>query len=63
MKIYIYGLSTTRVNLLPAKLSHITFYPIVVVSRYRDPQLKVSENYSYSFNLSPKHLQILMFEH
>ena len=29
------------------------FHPLEVVSRYRDPQLQVGENYSYVFNLRP----------
>ena len=34
----------------PAKLIHENFHPLKVVSRYRDPQLQVAENYSYLFN-------------
>ena len=30
----------------------LNFHPIEVVSRYRDPQLQVSENYPYLFNSS-----------
>ena len=33
-----------------AKLNHLNFHPLEVVSRYRDPQLQVGENYSYLFN-------------
>ena len=29
----------------------LNFHPLEVVSRYRDPQLQVVINYSYSFNL------------
>ena len=36
-----------------AKLNNLNFHPLEVVSRYRDPQLQVGENYSYSFNLRP----------
>ena len=35
----------------PAWLIHLNFHPLEVVSRYRDPQLQVAENY-YLFNLS-----------
>ena len=34
-----------------AKLIYFNFHPLEVVSRYRDPQLQVAENYSYLFNL------------
>ena len=37
----------------PAKLIYLIFEPLEVVSRYRDPQLQVVENYSYMFNLKP----------
>ena len=30
-----------------AKLYYLNFHPLEVVSRYRDPQLQVAENYSY----------------
>ena len=33
-------------NLLTAKLFNFNFHPLEVVSRWRDPQLQVSENYS-----------------
>ena len=36
----------------PAKLIYLNFQPLEVVSRYRDPQLQVAENYSYWLNLS-----------
>ena len=35
------------------KVSDWNCHPLEVVSRYRDPQLQVGENYSYSFNLRP----------
>ena len=35
----------------PAKFIYLNFHLLEVVSRYRDPQLQVGENYSYSFNL------------
>ena len=31
----------------------MNFQPLEVVSRYRDPQLQVAENYLYLFNLTP----------
>ena len=36
----------------PAKLIYLNFHLLKIVSRYRDPQLQVAENYSYLFNLS-----------
>ena len=33
-------------NLLTAKLFNLNFYPPEIVSRCRDPQFQVSENYS-----------------
>ena len=33
-------------NPLTAKLSNLNFHPLEVVSRWRDPQLQASENYS-----------------
>ena len=38
--------SVVRVNPLTAKLFNLNFHPLEVVSRWRDPQLQVSENYS-----------------
>ena len=35
-----------RFNPLTAKLFNHNFHPLEVVSRWRDPQLQVSENYS-----------------
>ena len=40
-------------NHYPAKLIYLNFRPLEVVSRYRDPQPQVVENYSYFFNLRP----------
>ena len=34
------------------KLKNLNFHPLEVVSRYRDPQLQVGENYSYLYNLN-----------
>ena len=36
----------------PSKLIYLNFQLLVVVSRYRDPQPQVVENYSYVFNFS-----------
>ena len=46
LRLHINGL-----DLKSAKLNNLNFHPLVVVSRYRDPQLHVAENYSYFFNL------------
>ena len=35
-----------RVNTLTAKFLNLNFHPLEVVSRLRDPQLQVDENYS-----------------
>ena len=40
-------------NPYPAKLIYLNFPSLEVVSRYRDPQLQVGENYSHLFTLSP----------
>ena len=40
-----------RVSPLTAKLFNSNFHPLEVVSRWRDPQLQVSENYSDSTKL------------
>ena len=37
----------------PAELPYLNFHPLEIVSRYRDPQLQVAENYSYLFNFIP----------
>ena len=42
------------INPYPAKLIYLNFHPFEVVSRYRDPQLQVGKNYSFSFNLVRK---------
>ena len=40
------------VNPYPAKWIYLYFQPLEVVSRYRDPQLQVAENYFYFLNCS-----------
>ena len=52
-----------KINLCPAKLIYLNFHPLEVVSRYRDPQLQVDENYSDLFYFGHKYLQILVFRH
>ena len=37
-------------NPYPAKLIYLNFQPLEAVSRYRDPQLQVGENYWYLLN-------------
>ena len=37
------------VNPYPANLIHLNFHPLEVVSRYRDTQLQVAENYLIFF--------------
>ena len=44
--------SVVRVDPYPANFIYLNFHPIEVVTRYRDPQPQVVENYSYVFNLS-----------
>ena len=46
-------LSKQFFNPYRAKLIHLNLQPPEVVSRYRDPQPQVVENYSYLFNLRP----------
>ena len=38
---------SARSNPLSTKVFNLNFHPLEVVSRLRDPQLQVSENYSY----------------
>ena len=45
------GINRLNANPCHAKLIYLNFHPLEVVSRYRDPQLQVGENYSYLFNL------------
>ena len=40
------------INPSTAKLRYFSFYPLEVVSRYRDPQLQVTEKYSHLITLS-----------
>ena len=47
------GTQYIQVDPYPAKLIYLNFQPLEVVSRYRDPQPQVAENYRYLFNLTP----------
>ena len=40
-------LSIWKVNPWGAKLNNLIFHPLEIVSRYRDPQLQLSENCTY----------------
>ena len=40
-----------RINPYPAKLIYLNFQPLEVVSRYRDPQTQVVENYQTFTNI------------
>ena len=46
-------ISRISINPYPAKLIYLNFQPLKIVSRYREPQLQVAENYSYLFNMTP----------
>ena len=48
----LHGLSLYMGSAGTAKLIYLNFQPLEVVSRYREPQLQVAENYSYLNNLS-----------
>ena len=52
-------ITLSYINPLTAKLNNLNFRPLEVVSRYRDPQLQVGDNYSCLFNLRPN--KILLF--
>ena len=47
---YVFDICFGGVNHCSAKLIYLSVYPLDVVSRYRDPQLRVRENYSYLLN-------------
>ena len=42
----IFSWANLAINPLTAKLFNLNFHPLEVVSRWRDPQLQVSKNYS-----------------
>ena len=46
-----------------AKSTYLNFHPLEVVSRYRDPQLQVAQNYFYLFNLSTNIYNLLVLTH
>ena len=52
--------NTYTLNPYPDNLIDLIFQPLEVVSRYRDPQPQVVENYAYLLNLRRRNLQILM---
>ena len=43
------SLKASAINPYLANLIYLNFQPLEVVSRYRDPQPQVVENYSYYF--------------
>ena len=45
--------TASYVNPYSAKVIYLYFQPLEVVSRYRDPQHQVVENWLYLFNLRP----------
>ena len=47
---YVFDICFGGVNHCSAKLIYLNVYHLEVVSRYRDPQLQVRENYSYLLN-------------
>ena len=49
------------INPDPAKLIHLNFHLLELLSRYCDPQLQVDENYAYVLEII--FFQILMFKH
>ena len=49
-----YRICLCLINPEDAKLRKFNFHPLEVVSRYRDSQLQVGENYSYLVNLDLK---------
>ena len=51
---YAFITDVSRFNHVPAKLSGWHFHPFEVVSRWRNSQLQVGENYTYLFNLRLK---------
>ena len=54
--------SQALVNLLTAKLCNWNFHALEFVSRWRDPQLQVSENYSGFTKWEVKDFEILLID-
>ena len=52
-KYYVFEQGKVLLLTLKRYIENVNFHPLEVVSRYRDPQLQVGENYSYKFNLRP----------
>ena len=46
-------LGAGSVNPLTAKFNNLNCHPLEAISRYRDPQLLVGDNFSYLINLGP----------
>ena len=59
--IYHQPAAVTRFNPLTATLFKLNFHSLEVVSRWRDPQLQVSENYS-DLTMEVNYLQILLID-
>ena len=59
---YIKLFQPLRVNPYSAKLIFLNYQPLEAVSRYRNPQLQVAENYLYLFNLSTNFSQNLCLD-
>ena len=57
---YTEGYSSASLNPLPVKLFNLNFHPLEVVSRRRDPQLQVKENYSDLTNLEVEKFKIVL---
>ena len=49
-------------NPLTVKLFNLNFHPLEVVSRWRDPQLQVSENYTDLKKMEVNSFQILLVD-
>ena len=49
-------------NPLTAKLFNFNFHPLEVVSRWRDPKLQASENYSDFDQMDVDYFQILLIK-
>ena len=60
---YVVNGERAAVNTYHAMLIYLNFQPLEVVSRYRDPQLQVAENYAYLLNLGTNICKSWMFRH
>ena len=50
------------INPYNTELLNLNFHSLEVVSRYRDPQVQVTENLCYLWNLSPNKYQCIKIE-